>query len=320
MNSEKGQILPLVLVTLAVGTLFIVPFLGHASTGFIVSRVYEQAITEQYSAGAGVEHAIWRLTNDGLADELSVPGDSANYTLSETVNSIAPSITVTALDSSDGSYIYALRGDNQDNQKDFWRYDIANDEWTSMANTPEQVKEGGALTHDGSNYIYAFRGNDQKDFWRYDIANDEWTSMANTPEQVNSGGALTLDGSNIYALRGDNQKDFWRYDIANDEWTSMANAPNKVKEGGALTYDGSYIYALRGNDKKNFWRYDITNDAWAHMANTPEKVKEGGALASNIVTSTFNEYEIVSTASDNVIRAVVRIEGETVSILSWEVE
>jgi len=275
MNSEKGQILPLVLVTLAVGTLFIVPFLGHASTGFIVSRVYEQAITEQYSAGAGVEHAIWRLTNDGLADELSVPGDSANYTLSETVNSIAPSITVTALDSSDGSYIYALRGDNQDNQKDFWRYDIAN---------------------------------------------DEWTSMANTPEQVNSGGALTLDGSNIYALRGDNQKDFWRYDIANDEWTSMANAPNKVKEGGALTYDGSYIYALRGNDKKNFWRYDITNDAWAHMANTPEKVKEGGALASNIVTSTFNEYEIVSTASDNVIRAVVRIEGETVSILSWEVE
>ena len=272
MNSEKGQILPLVLVTLAVGTLFIGPFLGHASTGFIVSRVYEQAITEQYSAGAGVEHAIWRLTDGGLAAQLPSLGDNITYQLSETVNSIAPTITVTKTDSSDGGYIYALRGD------------------------------------------------DQKDFWRYDIVNNEWASMANTPEQVNSGGALTLDGSYIYALRGDDQKDFWRYDIANDEWTSIANAPNKVREGGALTYDGSYIYALRGNDKKNFWRYDITNDVWAHMANTLEKVKEGGALASNIVTSAFNEYEIVSTASDNVVRAVVRIEGDTVSILSWQVE
>ncbi len=273
MNSEKGQILPLVLVTLAVGTLFIGPFLSHASTGFIVSRVYEQAITEQYSAGAGVEHAIWRLTNDGLAAQLPSPGDNITYQLSETVNSIAPTITVTKMDSSAGGYIYALRGDNQDNQKDFWRYDIVN---------------------------------------------NEWASMANTPEQVNSGGALTLDGSYIYALRGNDQKDFWRYDIANDAWTSIANASNKVREGGALTYDGSYIYALRGNDKMNFWKYDIANDEWAHMANTPEKVKEGGALTGKIVVN--YRYEIVSTVDDNVIRAVVRIEGETVSILSWEVE
>ena len=274
MNDQKGQALPLVLLVLAIGVLLIAPFLGHAGSSLIGSRIYGQAITEQYSADAGIDHAIWRLTYDGLAAQLPFPGDSRTYDLSEAVNGLTPSVTVTAMGSSDG---------------------------------------------DGS-YIYALQGNDQKDFWRYDIANDAWTPMADALDNVKEGGALTHDGSYIYAFRGDNREDFWRYDIANDAWASMADAPENVKEGGALTSDGSYIYALRGNDKKNFWKYDIANDAWPHMANTPENVKDGGALASSIVTSTFNEYEIVSTAGDYTIRAVIKIEGETVSILSWEVE
>ncbi len=223
-NGEKGQALPLVLLALVIGSLVITPFIGHASSRLIGSRIYGQAISEGYSSDAGIEHAIWRLTNDGLADELLAPGASTSYILSETINDIAPSITVTKMNS--------------------------------------------------SGYIYALPGKDSKHFWRYDIAGNTWEAMADLTD--------------------------------------------KVRQGGALTYDGSYIYALRGNDKKNFWRYDIANDAWAHMANTPEKVKEGGALTGKIVVN--YRYEIVSTADDNVIRAVVRIEGETVSILSWEVE
>ncbi len=60
-NSERGQALPLALLVLAVGTLVIAPFLGHASSSLIGSRIYGQAITEQYSCDAGVEWALWRL-------------------------------------------------------------------------------------------------------------------------------------------------------------------------------------------------------------------------------------------------------------------
>ncbi len=95
MNSQKGQALPLVLAALAIGTLVITPFLNHASSNLIGSRIYGQAITEQYSGDAGVEHAIWRLTNDGLADELPSSGNSQSYQLGETVNGITPSISVT---------------------------------------------------------------------------------------------------------------------------------------------------------------------------------------------------------------------------------
>jgi len=61
MNSEKGQALPLAMLALAFGTLVISPFLGHASSSLVGSRIYGQVISEQYSCDAGVEWALWRL-------------------------------------------------------------------------------------------------------------------------------------------------------------------------------------------------------------------------------------------------------------------
>ena len=61
MNSEKGQALPLALLALVIGVLVTAPFLTHASSSLIGSRIYGQAISEQYSCDAGVEWALWRL-------------------------------------------------------------------------------------------------------------------------------------------------------------------------------------------------------------------------------------------------------------------
>ncbi len=61
MNGEKGQVLPLVLLALAIGSVVVTPFVGHAGSSLIGSRIYRQAITEQYSCDAGVEWALWRL-------------------------------------------------------------------------------------------------------------------------------------------------------------------------------------------------------------------------------------------------------------------
>ncbi len=61
MNSQKGQALPLALVALAIGVLTIAPFLSHAGSSLIGSRIYQQSTSEQYSADAGVEYAIWHL-------------------------------------------------------------------------------------------------------------------------------------------------------------------------------------------------------------------------------------------------------------------
>ena len=93
-NGEKGQALPIVLILVAFGGLVMTPFLGQASSSLIGSRIYGTAISQQYSGDAGVEHAIWDLTYDDLADQVPSPGDSTSYQLGEAINGIAANITV----------------------------------------------------------------------------------------------------------------------------------------------------------------------------------------------------------------------------------
>ena len=93
-SSEKGQILPMVLIALALGTLLVSPFLTRASTSLITSGKYTGAIFDQNAADAGVEHAIWRLTDGDLVNGL--PSSPYSYQLPVTINNIAPNVTVTA--------------------------------------------------------------------------------------------------------------------------------------------------------------------------------------------------------------------------------
>jgi len=93
-NGEKGQALVIALALVGFGALVVTPFLGHAGSGLIGSRLYGETISEQYSGDAGVEHAIWDLTYDDLADQLTSPGDSVSYQLGEAINGIAANITV----------------------------------------------------------------------------------------------------------------------------------------------------------------------------------------------------------------------------------
>jgi len=95
MKNERGQALPLALVALAIGTLLVTPFLRGVSVNSIASRNYSGSMLQQYSCDAGVEDAIWDLTEGTLAAQLITSGDSVSYSLSESVNGVTPDVTVT---------------------------------------------------------------------------------------------------------------------------------------------------------------------------------------------------------------------------------
>ena len=203
-----------------------------------------------------------------------------------------------------GPGIYAFRGDDR---IDFWRYEVLNNAWSTMANAPSTVKEGGALAYDGGGYLngyfYALRGDGTNAFWRFDIDANTWQVLLNTPATVKNGGALVyLDGF-VYALRGNNTTAFWRYDPTTNTWAVLATTPSTVEQGGALTTDGTYIYALRGDNSTEFWRYDPTTNTWISLTSTPQNVKWGGALTTigNYIYATrgddkrdFWRYDIVA--------------------------
>lgn len=76
VDSEKGQVLPIVLALLALGGLTIVPALNYAATGLNSSRTIEKGVNGLYAAEAGVEDALWCLEN----------GISPSQQLSESIN------------------------------------------------------------------------------------------------------------------------------------------------------------------------------------------------------------------------------------------
>jgi hypothetical protein len=95
LSKESGQALPLTLAVLMLGALIITPFMAQANSGIIGSREYGQIMKENYACDAGVEHGIWRLTNDELGSQIPGVGDYITYQLPNEVNSLTPDITVT---------------------------------------------------------------------------------------------------------------------------------------------------------------------------------------------------------------------------------
>ncbi|HMO61776.1 MAG TPA: Ig-like domain-containing protein [Ferruginibacter sp.] len=172
-------------------------------------------------------------------------------------------------------YLYAFRGNSR---IDFWRYNIAANSWSSMANAPGTVTRGAALTTNGS-FIYAFRGG-TTDFWRYNPSLNTWSSMAAAPAAVSAGAALVHANGAIYAFRGGNNSTFWKYTISTNTWTTLAETPSSsgVNWGGALTTDGTDIYALRGTGSSVFWKYNIASNTWSVMAALPMAIDAGGSL------------------------------------------
>jgi hypothetical protein len=94
LKSEKGYALPLVMIAVMIGAIVIPPFLTHTSSSLIGSRVYGQAINEQYAADAGVEQAIWNLTDGGIADSLTAAGSTVSYSLPETINGLTTNVKI----------------------------------------------------------------------------------------------------------------------------------------------------------------------------------------------------------------------------------
>lgn len=92
-TGERGQALLSVLLLLSLGSVLIAPTLHTMSTGLKATRIHRDSMLAQYSADAGVEHAIWRIRDEtGFAESLTATTPSVTYGL--TVNGIPTTVTV----------------------------------------------------------------------------------------------------------------------------------------------------------------------------------------------------------------------------------
>jgi len=93
MNRQRGHVLILVLIVLAVGSLLITPMLRYVFTGLKEADISKELLLKQYAADAGVEYSLWQLKYnvDGLTDQLSPENPSCSTSI--TVNGIDVPVT-----------------------------------------------------------------------------------------------------------------------------------------------------------------------------------------------------------------------------------
>ena len=97
LKGESGVILPMAMILLLAGSILIVPLLNSVSTGLLISQKIGFADSGEYSGDAGIEDAIWDLTFDDLADDISNVDDSTTYEIDTPINGETVSVTVTNL-------------------------------------------------------------------------------------------------------------------------------------------------------------------------------------------------------------------------------
>jgi len=64
IGSQKGQALPIVLALMMLGGLTITPSLNYAATTLNHGRIVDKGLNGAYAADAGVENALWYLTDN----------------------------------------------------------------------------------------------------------------------------------------------------------------------------------------------------------------------------------------------------------------
>jgi len=207
-----------------------------------------------------------------------------------------------------GNYIYTLLGARYEDsdRRLFYKYDISNDIWGKLPDTPHAQGAGDALTYCGyDGKLYALLGSNEhgKAFASYNIQENYWTELPS-----NSNWSCTDDGASLvwaggeylYALRGeydDNAPngDFARYHIPTATWEDLTPMPeiNGACDGASLLWVGYWldeyedcIFALGGGNYSdtdgdnhedpsyNFYCCYISNDTWRQLENIPYPVGE----------------------------------------------
>jgi uncharacterized repeat protein (TIGR01451 family) len=200
-------------------------------------------------------------------------------------------------------FVYATLGNDS---LQFWRYSVAGNSWTQMANALGTVNNGAGLTTDGTN-IYATQGDGKKGFWRYNVGAGTWTALTPFADNFGDGGGLVYANGAIYVLRGGGQKTFRRFNIGAGAgglgtWTTLTPTTVNVDDGAAIAFDGTSIYVLCGKSTA-FHRYNIGLGTgglgtWTTLATAPATVGWGGALS---FLSTGNVSYTNSTAMPTLV-------------------
>ena len=190
-----------------------------------------------------------------------------------------------------GEYAYVFGGRDAEGNylNDLWRYDIANDAWTSMRGTPLRSRVNAtACVHNGIVYIgLGFNGQYSNstgylsDWWSYNASTDTWQQLSDFPANTTARAISLVGDGELYVGYGfcwTYERDMYRYNIAEDMWSFIDvhldrkafTFPTRSFGGVGTTCQNRYFagtgfraYSL------NWWGEFLPEGAWVKRKNVP---------------------------------------------------
>ena len=190
-----------------------------------------------------------------------------------------------------GEYAYVFGGRDAEGNylNDLWRYDIANDAWTSMRETPLRSRVNvTACVHNGIVYIgLGFNGQYSNstgylsDWWSYNASTDTWQQLSDFPANTTARAISLVGDGELYVGYGfcwTYERDMYRYNIAEDIWSFIDvhldrkafTFPTRSFGGVGTTCQNRYFagtgfraYSL------NWWGEFLPEGAWVKCKNVP---------------------------------------------------
>lgn len=174
----------------------------------------------------------------------------------------------------DGHYIYAFYGCGFSQQKEVWRYSIADDEWTQIPSSGEPLPRAFGCTGavvDGMLYFgTGFNSQNLTNWYMVTLPENRWTPRTNIPGKGREFSACTATKEYIYLFGGryfggdmtggEVFDTYLRYAPATDKWTSCGTMPCGTAENQvAFTINGKAYFGLGedANGKMHKYLYRI---------------------------------------------------------------
>lgn len=200
-----------------------------------------------------------------------------------------------------------------------WRWDPANESWSSLApaSTAQPVPRSyHCMTSDGQSALYIHAGCPEKgrlaDLWSFSILTSEWKQLASAPGPPRGGASIAYAEGKIYRMNGfDGKTELGGcldvYDPAIDSWTSHAFSADGKSGPGARSVstlvpvrvgdDVLLVTAFGESDPSSLghlgagkmlsdiWAYSLKTKSWSGVSTSSQNAPEArGWFAADEMT------------------------------------
>ena len=218
-------------------------------------------------------------------------------------------------------YLYAATGTSDTNgyAYTFLRYDLANNNWTSLSPFPfDTIFSCIAAT---PTKLFIVNNYGDNSFWSYDYATDIWSDPVTNVHGDELGNMVVDGNNNIYMFFGEDDSDLpshvWVYKPSIKRWTGILKMPFPIAPGVAAEYlpINNSIYCTEGRGSSNFYRYELDTKTWLLDGEGKSPLSSGGGpFYRGTQLTNDGTYIYTTTGSGSVFKRYIK---ETTIIPSY---